>query len=42
MVYKYLKQLCKKLCNAVIMCEFCLDGSQVSRDWTAHSVLVEQ
>ena len=32
--------MCNKLCNAVSMCEFCLDSSQVSRGWTPASAFM--
>jgi len=34
MTYIKLIALCNKLCNAVSLCEFCMDGLWVSRIWT--------
>ena len=41
MAYSNLSSLCNKLCKAIPVCEFCLDGLGVSRIWTTQSILAE-
>jgi len=40
MAYSNLSSLCNKLCKAIPVCEFCLDGIGLSRIWTGTSALV--